>query len=55
MKRTPFTDREIIRGINRRVRADSGLGAADLAFYILEMQRIVRIATSEESMGLGGR
>ncbi|MEM2944623.1 MAG: hypothetical protein QW087_07785 [Methanomassiliicoccales archaeon] len=32
----PYTDHEIIKGIDRRVGEDYGLGAADLAFYILE-------------------
>jgi hypothetical protein len=32
----PYTDHELIRGIDRRVGEDYGLGAADLAYYILE-------------------
>jgi len=35
-ERDPFTDHEIIRGIDRRIGEDYGLGAADLAGYILE-------------------
>jgi len=35
-EKDPFTDHEVIRGIDRRVGEDYGLGAADLAYCILE-------------------
>jgi hypothetical protein len=35
-ERDPFTDQEIIKGIDRRVGEDYGLGAVDLAYSILE-------------------
>jgi hypothetical protein len=47
-ERDPFTDQEIIKGIDRRVGEDYGLGAADLAYSILEA--VQAIGAKEEAI-----